>query len=528
MKKHIASLIGAGLTLAVLGAKVLAAPGDQVAPPGPILPVNGCGAFNGVGVAYDGTNVLFTCTDEAAIRKTDTSGANLGSLATSDAGGNPVALDAIAWDSANSLIWGGDVDAGNALCRIWSVDPNTGTATFRFSFADPTGSGRCSVLFFDGITVDANDGTLWLSPDVHTEIYHYQTNGTLIAGDTIDFETLTAGKCPWAQGLGAAGCYNSGLAMGLDGNLFAGTAQDGKIMQLDPVTPAFLSEFSTVTGRDEDLECGPLVNGFETILSRDYETGRIDLLEAPDGTCVITQITLDPATALNDLTTDDDHTVTATVTANGQPLPGVTVNFSVNSGPSSPQVSDPGECSVNPNCDTDASGQTSWTYSNPDGVGVDVIEACYTTVGGTQHCAKAEKEWRDLTAPRAACTETTNPNGQKTPPAGSTTLPGSHGGQNEDGFYELLGKDVVDPNVQIFVLDTGSGTVFGPFTPGTKIKYTEANGATPSQKKIGSDNGQAGAVDWHITGTGDMAMYAVDGAGNQSANVSCLVPPPPK
>ena len=33
------------------------------------------------------------------------------------------------------------------------------------------------------------------------------------------------------------------------------------------------------------------------------------------------------------------------------------------------------------------------------------------------------------------CTETTNPHGQNVPPAGSTTLPGPNGGQNEDGFY---------------------------------------------------------------------------------------------
>src|SRR3989344_4215445 len=108
-KKQILSLVGSGVALAILGASVFAAPGDQVTPPGPIVPANTCGENNGVGVAYDGTNILFTCAVEAAIRKTDTSGANLGSLATADAAGAPVALDAIAWDSANSLIWGGNV-----------------------------------------------------------------------------------------------------------------------------------------------------------------------------------------------------------------------------------------------------------------------------------------------------------------------------------------------------------------------------------------------------------------------------------
>jgi hypothetical protein len=134
----------------------------------------------------------------------------------------------------------------------------------------------------------------------------------------------------------------------------------------------------------------------------------------------------------------------------------------------------------------------------------------------------------DLTPPEVGCLETVNPHGKNVPPAGKTTLPGPKGGQNEDGFYELTAWDAVDPDPQIFVVDAGSGTVFGPFASGAKIKYTEAKGATPSQKKIGSSNGQADAVDWHIIGNGDPEVYAVDASGNQSDAASCLVPPPPK
>jgi hypothetical protein len=123
-------------------------------------------------------------------------------------------------------------------------------------------------------------------------------------------------------------------------------------------------------------------------------------------------------------------------------------------------------------------------------------------------------------AHRAACTETTNPHGQTVPPAGSTTLPGPNGGQNEDAFYLLTSSPEARP---IFVVDSGSGTVFGPFPSGTKIKYTQAPGATPSQKTIGSTNGQAGAVQYHITGTGDAFARSDD-----NVLVPCLVPPPPK
>lgn len=127
--------------------------------------------------------------------------------------------------------------------------------------------------------------------------------------------------------------------------------------------------------------------------------------------------------------------------------------------------------------------------------------------------------------PKALCIETVNPAGKNVPPAGSTTLPGPKGGQNEDGFYQLLGMDILDPSPQVFVNDTGSGTIFGPFANGTRIKYTEANGATPNQKSIGGPNS---AVAWHITGTGDAAVYAVNNANIKSAEVLCKVPPPPK
>jgi len=120
----------------------------------------------------------------------------------------------------------------------------------------------------------------------------------------------------------------------------------------------------------------------------------------------------------------------------------------------------------------------------------------------------------------ATCTETTNPHGDNVPPAGSTTLPGPNGGQNEDGFY-LLGTNTGQSFVS--VLDSGSGMVFGPFAPGTKIKYTQAPGATPSIKSIGSDQGQAGAVQYHITGTGDAFAFS-----DNNVLVPCLVPPPPK
>jgi len=121
----------------------------------------------------------------------------------------------------------------------------------------------------------------------------------------------------------------------------------------------------------------------------------------------------------------------------------------------------------------------------------------------------------DVTPPAAACPEGVNPSGKNVPQA-----PGK--GQNEDGFYELTATDNVDPDPQIFVADTGSGFVAGPFPSGTKIKLVQAPGAVPNVKPGPNE------IDWMITLNGDALVTAVDDAGNVSAAASCLVPPPPK
>ena len=87
--------------------------------------------------------------------------------------------------------------------------------------------------------------------------------------------------------------------------------------------------------------------------------------------------------------------------------------------------------------------------------------------------------------------EYVNPHGQNTPPAGLTP-PGTNpnGGENPDGFYQVGSTD----SSQVYVIDTATGTKFGPYPSGTVIKYTEANGADPKTLTIGSTSGQAGAV----------------------------------
>jgi len=126
-----------------------------------------------------------------------------------------------------------------------------------------------------------------------------------------------------------------------------------------------------------------------------------------------------------------------------------------------------------------------------------------------------------------SCVETVNPHGKTVPPAGKTTPPGPKGGQNEDGYYELGIAGKFPVGTELWVTDASGSGPFGPFSPGDKVKITEAPGATASSKPIGSSNGQAGAIIAHITLKGDPIINALLGAVT-IGSTSCLVPPPPK
>ncbi len=213
-----------------------------------------------------------------------------------------------------------------------------------------------------------------------------------------------------------------------------------------------------------------------------------------------------------------DHTVTVTVTYDGLPTTGITVDFFVLAGPN---------VGLFLSGFTDPVGQISFEYTGSGGVGTDEIQVCATSQAGDQTCrTDIFKDWVPLpnTPPAASCVETVNPSGAKTPPAGSTTLPGPLGGQNEDGFYELVGVDNEDGTAVVFVTNASGSATFGPFASGSVVKITEAE-RTPTARPMGGPNS---AVAAHITLDSDAFVFAVDSFGEVSAVVLCLVPEPPK
>jgi hypothetical protein len=225
---------------------------------------------------------------------------------------------------------------------------------------------------------------------------------------------------------------------------------------------------------------------------------------------------LAPATETNELGMDNEHTVTATVTGAAGKLAGWPVEFEV----SGQNAGATGTC-VPALCVTDADGNVTFTYSvpvAPSSLGTDTISAT-VDINGETGTLEVEKIWEDTTPPVAMCVEGPNPSGN-VPQA-----PGRGGqGQNQDGFYTLTATDDVWPaeDLAIFVEDDATGFVFGPYANPTNIKWTEANGAPPRERP------GTGVVDWQLRGQGDALVYAVDGSGNVSDPVSCLVPPAPQ
>jgi len=247
---------------------------------------------------------------------------------------------------------------------------------------------------------------------------------------------------------------------------------------------------------------------------------------AADGTVVIADTTLGvidlaltPATESNDLGAGDDtHTVTATVSGDPAQIGGILVDFAVTGQNAGAEAG--GTCAANADCTTDAAGVVQFTYTVPvaaSSLGTDTISATGTTAEGLKSGSEeVEKEWVDETPPTAECVETTNPSGKNTPKA-----PGNGGqGQNQDGFYQLLGEDLLGISF-IVVKDDGSPFVSDPFADGDQIKLTQAPGATPSDKRPGP-----GVIISHLTLNGDATVVVTDNAGN-TAETSCLVPPPP-
>ncbi len=160
---------------------------------------------NGRAVAFDPTSRHLFYTNyitgiNAAINVIDTSGNTVATL-TPTLNGQPVsyAYGALSWDPVGGVLWGGRYDGSGAVDKI---DPATGVVTAVFGFAFPNG-GNCfsqSPGYIDGLAFDPTDGTLWLSDDGGTTIYHVNARGSTVASFPVP-----AGVCN--TGIAVSGQY---------------------------------------------------------------------------------------------------------------------------------------------------------------------------------------------------------------------------------------------------------------------------------------------------------------------------------
>lgn len=404
-------------TIFFFASSAYAAPGDYVAT---VNFSQQCESGLGVGIAYDGTNLWYSCYERGYENsKIDLHRAdpNTGLVTASYDIIHDGGLGALSYDAMRNVIWAGEGGGGPGGEPVYRIDldaaKNVVGSALVFHAAVP--NPWCDLddgLAFDARSIaDPTDDVIYYSNDCGSPqiIYVFDLTGGLVES------FLWAGTTH----------YNSGLAIGGQ-LLYQGSNGASHVWVVDKVTKLLQFDFPTnvvptdPNFRDEDLECDTdtfAAIGKHVVWSKEaYLPMRAHAFEIELGSC---------------------------------------------------------------------------------GVGGEPPE------------------------PIIECIETVNPAGKNVPPAGKTTLPGPKGGQNEDGFYELLGYK----QSEIYVVDRDTGVVFGPFASGDKIKYTEANGVTPRSKTIGGPNS---AIAAHIMGNGDLLAYAVNVAGVKSKPVRCLVPPLPK
>jgi hypothetical protein len=171
---------------------------------------------------------------------------------------------------------------------------------------------------------------------------------------------------------------------------------------------------------------------------------------------------------------------------------------------------------------TDDSGVVSIVCIPPSGStfpkGTTTVTATATDPSGNSASCTFSVTVVDAEAPEVACVAGVNPSGNKTPNAGNNP----RSGRNPDGFYQLLATDNCDAAPVLYVVDSASSFVAGPFANGDNVKIVQAPDAQPFQEP-----GPQGIVA-HIQLKGDALLHAVDGAGNVSAPQDCFLPPPPK
>jgi len=207
--------------------------------------VNGNHAGIGVGIAFDGTNLLISCYTDNTVTKVSTLGVQ---IEPPHVIAGATFLGALAYNGANGDLYG--CSDFNKVGKITLGPPLSGTGTFAMVFDTSTisfvpvgGSGNGSGCF-DGLAYDGT-GTpsIWASGDVSPTTEHY----TLLGGAIKQF-TNSLGSCP-SNTFGG----NSGIAVG-GANLYLSNNGCSQIYTVNK-TSYSSTLFASFPARIEDMEC---------------------------------------------------------------------------------------------------------------------------------------------------------------------------------------------------------------------------------------------------------------------------------
>ena len=95
--------------------------------------------------------------------------------------------------------------------------------------------------------------------------------------------------------------------------------------------------------------------------------------------------------------------------------------------------------------------------------------------------------------------------------------------ENLDGFLQLLGHDNCDSNPRLYIQDSASGLLSGPFANGDIVKLTKKHGRQdPEDAKDSKIPHRQIVANVRLEGNG--LLYGVDANGNVGASVLCRVP----
>jgi hypothetical protein len=229
-----------------------------------------------VGVAFDGTNLWYTCFTSTPdlLRANPTTGVVSASY-NIDGG-----LGAIAYDATQNAIWA--APGGPNPGAIWLIkldaSQNVTSAAMQFNAGADAGT-LTDGLAFDGT---ATPHTLYFKPDASNPIHHYTVTGTKLGDIT------GAASCTALQANGT-----SGLAIGGD-LLFEGKDGCSHVYVVDKNTLAPAFDFSTVVAgdpnfRDEGLSCDNLTFApVDVMWSKEaYAPMRAAAFAIPKGTCLL-------------------------------------------------------------------------------------------------------------------------------------------------------------------------------------------------------------------------------------------------